>query len=65
MPASNITNVQLLEQGGVLDSSSLSQHEKHLINDLSEPEVQTLISIRPKVGDYSVAAHPEGRPWIL
>ena len=65
MAQSNITNIQLLEQGGVLDSASLSQHEKNLINNLSESEVQTLISIRQKVGDYSEMAHPEGRAWIL
>jgi hypothetical protein len=65
MPRSNVTNVELLQQGGVLDPASLSQQEKHLINDLSESEVQTLITIRQKVGDYSPLGHPEGVAWIL
>jgi hypothetical protein len=65
MAPSNLTNIELLEQGGVLDSSSLSQQQKHLINELSESEVQTLITIRQKVGDYSPEAHPAGVAWIL
>jgi hypothetical protein len=65
MARSNVDNVQLLQQGGVLDPTSLSQQEKHLINKLSESEVQTLITIRQKVGDYSALAHPDGIAWIL
>jgi hypothetical protein len=65
MAPSNLTNVERLEQGGALDSSSLSQQQKHLINELSDSEVETLITVRQKVGDYSAVGHPAGIAWIL
>ena len=58
-------NVELLEEAGVLDSSTLSASQKETINGLTPAEVNHLISSRNKVGDYSSTAHPAGRPWIL
>lgn len=60
-----MTNVEQLESAGVLDATSLSQDQKDTINALSSAEVQHLIAVRGKVGDYSEDAHPGGRPWML
>jgi hypothetical protein len=57
--------IERLEEAGVLDSSTLSASQKDMIRGLTEAEVLHLISARQKVGDYSSAAHPAGRPWIL
>lgn len=59
------TNVEQLEAAGVLDSTSLSADEKAKIEGLSPDEIKHLKSSRQKVGDYSTARHPAGRPWIL
>jgi len=59
------SNVERLEAAGVLDSTTLSADEKAKVEHLTDPEVLHLISSRQKVGDYSEANHPAGRPWIL
>ncbi|MGH7518100.1 MAG: hypothetical protein ACREOC_11610 [Gemmatimonadales bacterium] len=59
------TNVERLEEAGVLDPTTLSPAQKADVNKLSDPEVAHLISARKTVGDYSPTAHPGGRPWIL
>jgi hypothetical protein len=57
--------IKRLEKEGVLNSTTLSEEQKNLIRGLTTDEVKYLISVRQKVGDYSEAAHPAGRPWIL
>ena len=59
------SNVERLEDGGVLDPTTLSQAQKAAVNKLSKDEVDHLLSARKTVGDYSESAHPGGRPWIL
>ncbi len=60
-----MTNVEQLESAGVLDASSLSAEQKATINQLTSAEVQHLVAVRGKVGDYSEDAHAGGRPWVL
>jgi hypothetical protein len=64
MPSAK-SNVEQLEEAGVLDPTSLSSSQKADVNKLSEAEIRHLISARKTVGDYSESAHPGGRPWIL
>ena len=59
------TNVEQLEAAGVLDSTTLSADEKAKIEKLTSAEIDHLKSSRQRVGDYSLANHPAGRPWIL
>jgi hypothetical protein len=59
------SNIERLEEAGVLDPTTLSATQKADVNKLSEAEVKHLISARKTVGDYSESAHPGGRPWIL
>jgi hypothetical protein len=59
------SNVERLEDEGVLDPTTLSAKQKADVNRLSDDEVKHLISARKTVGDYSEGAHPGGRPWIL
>jgi hypothetical protein len=60
-----LSRVEQLEAAGVLDSTTLSAAEKAKVESLHDDEVAHLISSRQKVGDYSEANHPAGRPWIL
>jgi hypothetical protein len=59
------TNVEKLAEAQVLDPKALNDRDVAMINDLDEAEVNSLIKVRQKLGDYSSKTRSGPCAWML
>lgn len=58
-PHSHQSNLDRLEAAGIIRQEHFSDHDKKLLEGISDEEVEVLIRLRKKLGDV-----PEGREHI-